>query len=724
MTIAHVYGQTMNDWRQTVDELGEMMIVESLKEQRSDSLVIVAGILNYDTGKRDLLSDVLETHLIEILNQKGKYPLVEYSQIQSHRKEWLELFPDSSPEETSQEIASLLGADWSVTGVYWIKDEQFELQLKLYESESGRVIWQGQTESFAEKLKEPELKISQTREPEQEVELIQEILPAEMVDSEMEEASGMFPQTEPVESGASEMEGSVDTVPEDSQIETAVTPSEASTAATETEKDAGSFPEDTPADVPVSETGQIVDSIPEYLTAGTGVSDNEQVTDITSEMTRDETSVAGSEPDAETISGEGPVESAFDESAPVSEAPPRVAHSETAVTQSRQGFDPAPEKISTQATAFESGIPPGFIPLFVVSSSSRSGQLKGSEQAKEHSEAPPRVAHSETAVTQSRQGFDPAPEKISTQATAFESGIPPGFIPLFVVSSSSRSGQLKGSEQAKEHSDELAYISTDESRVSREEESIDSVEAAISERDQDQIRQMEGMVLVPEGRFLWAVRRVRKMKSQCIRCTCAVILLTRMKSQTGSLRVVIIVRGAMEVLTPRSRINPSSMLIGKMLKHIADLWTKGFPRRRSGKTVPAREVKRNIHSEMSNNSQHTHGMRTMRNGWENVMRTLWEQKNPMPGKFLICTAMSWSGPVIATWWIIIINWRITNPGICSITIFTRKMTILSNRIFPLKMKPRCVLSEVVLGEGRLARERRASFGRQNVSRLSRGFVHF
>ncbi len=507
MTIAHVYGQTMNDWRQTVDELGEMMIIESLKEQRSDSLVIVAGILNYNTGKRDLLSDVLETHLIEILNQKGKYPLVEYSQIQSHRKEWLELFPDSSPEETSQEIASLLGADWSVTGVYWIKEEQFELQLKLYESETGRVIWQGQTESFAEKLKEPELKISQTREPEQEVELVREILPAEMVDSEMEEASGMIPQTEPVESGASEMEGSVDTVPEDSHIETAVTPSEASTAVTETEKDAGSFPEETPVDVPVSETGQIVDSIPEYLTAGTGVSENEQVTDITSEMTRDETSVAGSEPGAETISGEGPVESAFDESATVSEAPSRVAHSETAVTQSRQGFDPAPEKITTQATAFESGIPPGFIPLFVVSSSSRSGQLKGSEQAKEYSEAPPRVAHSETAVMQSRQGIDPAPEKISTQATAFESGIPPGFIPLFVVSSSSRSGQLKGSEQAKEHSDELAYIGTDESRVSREEESIDSVEAAISERDQDQIRQMEGMVLVPEGRFFMGSKK-------------------------------------------------------------------------------------------------------------------------------------------------------------------------------------------------------------------------
>ncbi len=434
MTIAHVYGQSMNDWRQTVDELGETMIVESLKEQRSDSLVIVAGILNYNTGKRDLLSDVLETHLIEILNQKGKYPLVEYSQIQSHRKEWLELFPDSSPEETSQEIASLLGADWSITGVYRIKDEQFELQLKLYESETGRVIWQGQTDSFAEKLKEPELKISQTRESAQEVELVQENLPAEMVDSEMEEASGLTPHAEPVETGASEMEGSFDTVPEDSHIETAVTPSEASTAVTETEKDADSFPEDTPVNVPVSETGQIVDSIPENSTAGTGVSENEQVTDITSEMTRDETSVAGSEPDAETISGEGPVESAFDESAPVSEPPPRVALSET-------------------------------------------------------------------AVTQSRQGFDPTPEKISTQATAFESGIPPGFIPLFVVSSSSRSGQLKGSEQAKEYSDELAYIGTDESRVSREEEGIVSVEAAISEREQDQIRQMEGMVLVPEGRF-------------------------------------------------------------------------------------------------------------------------------------------------------------------------------------------------------------------------------
>ena len=439
-TIAHVYGQSMNDWRQTVDELGELMIVESLKEQRSDSLVIVAGILNYNTGKRDLLSDVLETHLIEILNQKGKYPLVEYSQIQSHRKEWLELFPDSSPEETSQEIASLLGADWSVTGVYWIKDEQFELQLKLYESETGRVIWKGQTESFVEHFKEPELKISQTRESAQGVELIQENLPAEMVDSEMEEDSGLIPRAEPVETGASEMEGSVDAVPEDSHIESAFTPSESSTAVTETEKDDDSFSEDTPVDVPISDTGQIVDSIPEDLTAGTDVSENEQVTDITSEMTRVETSVAGSEPEAETISGEGPVESAFDESAPVSESPPRVALSETAVTQSRQGFDPVSE-------------------------------LK------------------------------------STQATAFESGIPPGFIPLFVISSPSRSGQLKGPEQTKEYSNELAYIGTDESRVSQDVEGFVSVEAAISERDQDQIRQMEGMVLVPEGRFFMGSKK-------------------------------------------------------------------------------------------------------------------------------------------------------------------------------------------------------------------------
>ena len=450
------------------------MIEESLKEQQSDPLIVVAGIINENTGKRDLLSEMVEILLIENLTQKEKYPLVEYSQIQSLRKEWIEAFPDSTPEQVSQDLADLLGADWSVTGSYWIQEGRFELQLQLYESEIDRVIWKGQTESFAE-YKGLELKIAEERESEQDDEPVSEKTPIETAVSETEQDVDLIPEDAPVVVVDSESEQDADFIPEETAIETVVSETEQDpdvpreAELVESEETSELISEDIPIETSVSETEQDVDLIPEDALVVVVDSESEQDADFIPEETAIETVVSETEQDTDV-----PREAELVESEETSELISEDIPAELSVSETRQEDDLIPEDGSVET---------------VVTRSTRASEL------------PPQVALLKTIVTQTQQGPDLIPEVKPTEATVVESEIPYGFILLSVIPSSSQLEEVKSSEQTKEYSNELTSVATDELRVSQEEERIVDEMVSSSQREIVKISQMEGMVFVAGGSF-------------------------------------------------------------------------------------------------------------------------------------------------------------------------------------------------------------------------------
>ena len=304
-TFAPVHGQNMNDLKETVNKLGETMIEESLTEQRREPLVVVTGIVNESTGKRDLLSEMVEILLVEVLARGEIYPVVDYSQIQSVREEWLEAFPDSSAEQISQDLADLLGADWSVTGSYLIHEGKIELQLQLYESEIDQMIWEGQTDSFFE-FEEAESGIAETTvsESEESSELIPEATPVETAVVESGKTSELILENETIEAEAG---SALEVELEDTTIETAVSESEESSEL---------ISEATPLETAVVESGKTSELILENETieaeAGSAI-------ELELEDTTIETAVAKSEESSELIPEATPVETAVVESGKTSE---------------------------------------------------------------------------------------------------------------------------------------------------------------------------------------------------------------------------------------------------------------------------------------------------------------------------------------------------------------------------------------------------------------------
>ena len=144
--IQPAWGQVAENFP-TLQELSKALVQANEPAPASKPVMVVLGIFNEVTQKRDAISEQAERQLIEFLRQQGGYSVVKYAQIQMVRDEWLHHFPESSMQETNENVADLLGADWIVTGVYHATETALEFQLKFYETARQQLTWQGQTNS-------------------------------------------------------------------------------------------------------------------------------------------------------------------------------------------------------------------------------------------------------------------------------------------------------------------------------------------------------------------------------------------------------------------------------------------------------------------------------------------------------------------------------------------------------------------------------------------------
>ncbi|MBF0280294.1 MAG: SUMF1/EgtB/PvdO family nonheme iron enzyme [SAR324 cluster bacterium] len=141
-----VHAQVPNNITRTLTQLSDELIQESKKSDPDKPLIVVLEIRSLATNNRDALSEEAEALLIDLLNQKEVYPVVEYSQVQIVRQEWNEAFPDSTPEQVRKNLTDLLGADWLITGTYRLAGASVEFQLQLHDASTSELIWQGQTD--------------------------------------------------------------------------------------------------------------------------------------------------------------------------------------------------------------------------------------------------------------------------------------------------------------------------------------------------------------------------------------------------------------------------------------------------------------------------------------------------------------------------------------------------------------------------------------------------
>ena len=415
LTFAPVHGQNMNDLKETVNKLGETMIEESLTEQRREPLLVVTGIVNESTGKRDLLSEMLEILLVEVLARGENYPVVDYSQIQSVREEWLEAFPDSSAEQISQDLADLLGADWSVTGSYLIHEGKIELQLQLYESEIDQMIWEGQTDSFLE-FKEAESGIAETTvsESEESSELIPEATPLETAVVESGKTSELILENETIEA---EAESALELELEDTTIETAVAESEESSEL---------IPEATPLETAVVESGKTSELILENETieaeAGSAL-------ELELEDTTIETAASESEESSELIPEATPLETAVVESGKTSEL---ILENETIEAEAGSALELELEDTTIETAVAESEESSELIPeatpleTAVVESGKTSELILENETIKAEAESALELELEdttiETAVSESEESSELIPEATPLETAVVESG--------------------------------------------------------------------------------------------------------------------------------------------------------------------------------------------------------------------------------------------------------------------------------------------------------------
>ncbi len=551
LTFAPVHGQNMNDLKETVNKLGETMIEESLTEQRRDPLVVVTGIVNESTGKRDLLSELVEILLVEVLARGGNYPVVDHSQIQSVREEWLEAFPDSSAEQISQDLADLLGADWSVTGSYLIHEGKIELQLQLYESEINQLIWEGQTDSFLE-FEEAESGIAETTvsESEESSELIPEATPVETAVVESGRTSELILENETIEAEAalaveleledttietavSESEESSELIPEATPVETAVVESgrtselilenetieaEAGsaveleledttieTAVSESEESSELIPEATPVETAVVESGRTSELILENETieaeAGSAV-------ELELEDTTIETAVSESEESSELIPEATPVETAVVESGRTSEL---ILENETIEAEAGSAVELELEDTTIETAVSESEESSELIPEATpaepaVVESGRTSELileKETIEAEAGSAVELELEDTtiETAVSESEESSELIPEATPAEPAVVESEKTSASIPVYDIGSTLELEEAGSSDRTTDFFDAFAYIAIDAMKPPREEEEIIDETVLKSESEQIDISQKKDMVLVSEGRF-------------------------------------------------------------------------------------------------------------------------------------------------------------------------------------------------------------------------------
>lgn len=142
--IKNAHSQENSVWEPVLDRFVENLIDASSAFPTDEPLVAVLGILEEKDGQRADLSRRIETRLIGTLQNKTNYLVIEFEQIDVARQEWMEAFPDSSPEVLKTDLGELLGADWVIVGKYQGSDSQEieMIELELFEVETGKVLFQ------------------------------------------------------------------------------------------------------------------------------------------------------------------------------------------------------------------------------------------------------------------------------------------------------------------------------------------------------------------------------------------------------------------------------------------------------------------------------------------------------------------------------------------------------------------------------------------------------
>ncbi len=104
-------------------------------------LIAVVDILNTETQFRETKGDLLEEQFSDLLFEMIPEQVVPYFEIVSLRLEWINRYPEIIPEKLTENIIKITGADWLVTGTYQEKIEHISVSLKLFDINSGDIIW-------------------------------------------------------------------------------------------------------------------------------------------------------------------------------------------------------------------------------------------------------------------------------------------------------------------------------------------------------------------------------------------------------------------------------------------------------------------------------------------------------------------------------------------------------------------------------------------------------
>ena len=110
-------------------------------------VVVVFDILNFETQSRESRGDILEEQITELLFEMIPDQVVPYFEIVSLRLEWRSRYPEIKQEKLTENILKLTGADWLVTGTYKNNLDSINVSLKLFDLNSGRIIWNTIVES-------------------------------------------------------------------------------------------------------------------------------------------------------------------------------------------------------------------------------------------------------------------------------------------------------------------------------------------------------------------------------------------------------------------------------------------------------------------------------------------------------------------------------------------------------------------------------------------------
>lgn len=132
-----------------LEDTAEVIAAKVLENEKS-VIVTVVDLLNGITWERDSITDSLEENLTEMLYKKLPLQVIPYFEIVYLRLEWKSTFPEIKDDPLAEDIAKLTNADWLLTGTHLSADGLLTLHLKLFEIQSGDLLWQTFVESERE----------------------------------------------------------------------------------------------------------------------------------------------------------------------------------------------------------------------------------------------------------------------------------------------------------------------------------------------------------------------------------------------------------------------------------------------------------------------------------------------------------------------------------------------------------------------------------------------